>query len=69
VKTPTGHATEIAVPRKYLDEKQGKAGEAVRVNVAVNDYDEVSGPLKSLWWRPDWRTPKTFAGSGTFIRK
>jgi hypothetical protein len=69
VKTPTGHATEIAVPRKYLDEKQGNAWEAVRVNVAVNDYDEVSGPLKSLWWRPDWRTPKTFAGSGTFIRK
>jgi hypothetical protein len=39
------------------------------MNVVVDDYDTVAGPLKALWWRPDWRSPDTFAGSGTFERK
>jgi hypothetical protein len=69
VKTDTGHATEIAIPLSYLNERQGGAWEAFRLNVAVNDFDEVAGPLKASWWRPDWRSPSTYAGSGTFRRK
>jgi hypothetical protein len=69
VKTDTGHATEIAIPVPYLNDRQGGAWQAFRLNVAVNDFDEVAGPLKALWWRPDWRSPSTYAGSGTFRRK
>jgi hypothetical protein len=69
VKTDTGHATEIAIPAKYLDEKQGGPWKAFRLNIAVNDFDQVAGPLRALWWRPDWRSAATYAGSGTFERK
>ncbi len=69
VKTPTGHNAEIAIPASYLDEKQGGPWKGFRLNIAVDDFDQVAGPLKALWWRPDWRTPLTYAGSGTFQRK
>jgi 3',5'-cyclic AMP phosphodiesterase CpdA len=69
VKTPTGHNTEIAIPVSYLNEKRGGEWTQFRLNVAVNDFDEVVGPLKALWWRPDWRYANTFAGSGTFEKK
>jgi hypothetical protein len=68
--TPTGHATEIAIPVSYLNERQGGgAWSGFRLNVTVDDFDAVAGPLKALWWRPDWRGGETFAGSGTFQRK
>ena len=69
VKTPDGHAAEIAIPASYLNERQGGAWKQFRMNVCVDDYDAVAGPLKALWWRPDWRSAETFAGSGTFERK
>jgi hypothetical protein len=69
VKTPTGHAAEIAIPMSYLDSRQGGAWKRFRMNVTVDDYDAVVGPLKALLWRPDWRYGDTFAGSGTFERK
>jgi hypothetical protein len=69
VKTETGHNTEIAIPVSYLNEKQGGEWKQFRLNIAVNDFDQIAGPLKALWWRPDWRGPQTYAGSGTFERK
>jgi hypothetical protein len=69
VKTETGHNTEIGIPVSYLNEKQGGEWKQFRLNIAVNDFDQVAGPLKALWWRPDWRSPQTYAGSGTFERK
>ena len=69
VKTDTGYAAEIAVPASYLDEKQGAPWKAFRLNIALDDYDQVAGPLRALWWRPDWRSAENFAGSGTFHRK
>jgi hypothetical protein len=69
VKTKGGHATEIAIPFIWLDEKQGAPWKAFRFNVCVDDVDETrEWSLKQLWWRPDWRTPPTYAGSGTFYR-
>jgi hypothetical protein len=68
-KTPTGHAAEVAIPASYLNERQGGAWKLFRMNVCVDDYDAVTGPLKALWWRPDWRSAETFVGSGTFERK
>jgi hypothetical protein len=69
VKTPAGFAAEIAIPSSYLDSRQGGGWKQFRMNVTVDDYDDIAGPLNALWWRPDWRSADTFAGSGTFERK
>ena len=72
VKTAKGHATEIAIPVKYLDTKQGKPWEAFRLNVQVDDFDGKPDDLSDaaqLCWRPDWRRQLNYAGSGTFRRK
>jgi hypothetical protein len=69
VKTSAGHSAEVAIPVSYLNERQNGAWKAFRMNVAVDDFDKVAGPLKALWWQPDWRSAETFAGSGTFERK
>jgi hypothetical protein len=67
-RTASGHATEVAIPVAYFDEKQGQPWEAFRLNVAVNDSD-VPGERVQIWWRPDWRrSEKTYAGSGTFVK-
>ena len=36
--------------------------------IAVDDFDETTGPLAQLWWQPDWRDEAHFPGSGTFRR-
>jgi hypothetical protein len=63
VPTPTGHAYEVSV-----EAQQGKDWDRIRINIAVDDFDEITGPLAQLWWQPDWRDPANFAGSGTFRR-
>ena len=68
VPTPTGHAYEISIPLNYIEERQGKDWDKIRINIAVDDYDEETGPLAQLWWQPDWRDQNSFAGSGTFRR-
>ena len=68
-KTESGFFAEIAVPRAYMDEKQGSAWEAFRLNIAVDDMDEPNGALAQLWWRPDWRKGKSYPGSGTFKKR
>jgi hypothetical protein len=63
--TDRGYATEIAVPVAWLNGKQGRDWEAFRLSVAVDDAD-LSGTVAQLWWLPEWRGNKTYAGSGTF---
>jgi len=65
-KTADGFAAEVAVPVTYLDQQQGASWKAFRLNVAVDDRD--GDQQTQLWWRPDWRTPMTFDGSGTFVK-
>jgi hypothetical protein len=68
-KTATGHATEIAIPGVWLDAKQGAPWSALRINVTQNDVDSTTETVaRQLRWRPDWRTPQSFEGSGTFER-
>ena len=69
VKTDRGFNAEVAIPRKYLDEKQGEEWREFRLNIAVDDYDEPNGPLAQLWWRPDWRYEQNYPGSGTFQKR
>lgn len=63
---PGGHATELAIPTAYLDEKQGTSWQELRLNIAVDDHDEDGAT--QIWWQPDWRTSENQAGSGTFVR-
>lgn len=63
----SGYVVELAVPAAYLDEQQGKPWEALRLNMTMNDYD--ADGASQLWWRPDWRSDGTYAGSGTFVKK
>jgi len=69
VKTAKGHNTEIALPIKHLNRGQGKIWEALRINVAVDDFDGPEDSGSQIWWRPDWRTPLTYSGSGTFFKR
>ena len=67
VMTDSGYQTEIAVPLAYITERQGTDWESVRINVALNDVD--SDGRAQFWWRPNWSTPASYAGSGTFVRR
>ena len=69
--TPTGHNTEIAIPFAYLNEKAGKPWTDVRINIVVDDVDKDYKGFKGdrFWWRPDWRSPASIWGSGTFQRQ
>jgi len=69
VPTPKGHNTEIAIPLSYLVERQGENWREFRLNIAVDDFDEATGPLAQLWWQPDWRHSESITGSGTFRKE
>ena len=69
VRTEKGHNTEIAVPVRYLNEKQGESWKGFRLNIAVDDFDAPEGPGSQIWWRPDWRRALNYPGSGTFRRR
>ncbi len=69
VATPTGVVAEIAVPISYLDAQQNAPWHHVRLNISVYDYDEGRARGAQLFWRPDWTTGQSYAGSGTFVRQ
>ena len=64
-----GITAEIAIPAEYLNAKQGRRWDTVRLNVSFYDYDSGHGRGSHLWWRPEWRSAQSYAGSGTFVRK
>ena len=71
LRTDTGFEAEIAIPARYLDDKQGGAWETFRLNIAQDDYDgDVGDSSKAsqIWWRPDWRSRQDYRRSGTFRR-
>jgi predicted phosphodiesterase len=69
VSAENGMAAEVRVPLAYLDNLQGGGWEAVRLNVAVHCYGPDAWRGTKEWWRPDWQSAETYAGSGTFLRK
>ena len=69
VDTEKGHNTEIAIPVAFFEERQGKEWSKFRLNIAIDDFDELTGPLAQLWWQPDWRDATNYPGSGTFRRR
>ena len=66
-RTPKGFNTEVSVPLAYLNKMAGKEWEGFRLNVTVDDRD--GDKMVQLCWKPDWRYPESYYGSGTFIRK
>lgn len=58
---------ELVIPQLTLDDMQQGPWKTVRLNVGQNDRD-LTGRVKSLWWRPSWWSAATFEGSGTFSR-
>ncbi|HJO24460.1 MAG: metallophosphoesterase [Myxococcota bacterium] len=69
-RTAEGYAVEFAVPVAALDERQGRAWRAFRLNVSVQDFDADGRHIDTLWWRPSRMGLSTtpVPGSGTFVR-
>ena len=66
-KDALGLTAEVGVPISYLSKLQGGDWKAVRINVAVNDFDPGEDYYIQLLWQPRW-TGLTVPGSGTFLR-
>lgn len=64
-----GLVAEVRLPAAWLDALQGARWKAVRLNLAVHHYGPDAWRGTHNWWRPDWRSPHTYAGSGTFLRQ
>jgi hypothetical protein len=67
VRTSAGFNTEVAIPLAYLDKMAGEPWRGVRLNLAVDDCDG-DQPVQ-LWWQPDWRSPASYAASGTLLKR
>ena len=63
-----GYSVEVHITKEALGRLRGdrQLGEALRLNIAVNDVDDQSGKRAQLWWKPDWRGDRNLPGSGTF---
>ncbi len=64
VTTADGYAAEVAIPRRWANERARGVARRVRINVAIDDRDEDG--QSQLWWWPDWRSTQAVPGSGTF---
>ncbi len=67
VRTAKGFNTEVAVPLAYLNKMAGREWDGFRLNVSVDDRD--GDKMVQLCWKPDWRYPQSYYGSGSFARK
>ncbi len=64
-----GHYTvEMAIPIAYVEQRAGKDWKRLRINLAVNDFDQLDKRGPQLWWYPDWRGSTDSRLEGTFER-
>jgi hypothetical protein len=68
-RTSDGYAVEVSVPAAELDARRGAPWDALRVNVAVTDFDGPGVNHNVVSWRPSRFGPNAVAGSGTFVRE
>ncbi len=71
-RTPRGYAAELAVPRAFLDERQGGPWSAFRLEVSQQDYDAEGRLHVTHGWRPSrfgTSDALPIPGSGTFVRR
>jgi hypothetical protein len=69
VTTDKGYSFELAIPLRLVSAKQQRPWEAVRLNIAVFDYDR-AGKGSQLFWQPPWGrgAVSKYPGSGTFVK-
>ncbi len=67
-KTVAGFDVEVAIPLKYLEEKNGKDWQNFRFNAVFFDYDQ-NNSKSGIWYMPEWNSGMNFVGSGMFFRK
>ncbi|HEU4428504.1 MAG TPA: metallophosphoesterase [Myxococcota bacterium] len=68
-QTSNGYALEVTIPAARLDEIRGARWDALRINVAVVDFDGDAVNHNVISWRPSRFGPNAVAGSGTFVRQ
>jgi hypothetical protein len=66
-RSARGFNTEVAIPLAYLNKQSGNNVTGFRLNVIVNDRD--GEKMVRICWKPDWRSPQSYSGSGSFIMK
>lgn len=76
VRTPGGYAAELAMPVALLDKIQGRAWQALRLNVNLYDFDPESGGHGKrggqgtyLNWIKAWDSGGGSPGTGMLIKK
>ena len=66
-RTAKGYQSEVAIPLSYVKKMQGSDDwQGLRLNVAIQDYDQDYQHQTMIPWRPSWRTEQNFIGSGIF---
>ncbi len=68
-RTSDGYAVEVVVPARLLDDARGARWDALRINVAVTDFDGEAANHNVISWRPSRYGPNATSGSGTFVRQ
>jgi predicted phosphodiesterase len=71
-RSADGYQIEIAIPVAYFSDRQDGQWNGFRVNIAMDDFDGRAGERREaaqLHWMPDWRSARTFDGSGMFYRE
>lgn len=69
--TEDGYAAELAIPRAFIDERQGGAWQAFRLNLALQDFSADGGEHATHYWRPSrfgFSDATPVPGSGTFTK-
>jgi predicted phosphodiesterase len=67
-KTGAGYDVEVAIPLKYLNDRQLGEWKNVRINMMINDYDQGGNHTSEISWKPLWIEQDNYLGSGTFFR-
>ncbi|MEL6863717.1 MAG: metallophosphoesterase [Bacteroidota bacterium] len=66
---PGGYAMELAIPLRYVVERQGEDWKSIRINMIVQDQDKGLIDLPRYLFKPDWRGKENRVGSGMFFRQ
>ncbi|MGB3800882.1 MAG: metallophosphoesterase [Lewinella sp.] len=68
ISTADGYQMEMAMPLRYITERQGDDWEHLRINVGIQDRDTEREEVIRSSWLPDWRGEANVIGSGMFWR-
>ena len=66
-KSVEGFNVELSIPLEYIISLGGENWETIRLNIAYLDRDDKS-LRSSIWWQPNWSSPKNYIGSGMFFK-